>query len=131
MPALAVLQRAEPGAQRAGLARGLGGSQDERPADEPVAFLTDVPEADAVGTGAEGRGEADVAGQVLGAGEALDVPELEHEQDGDERADPGDGPQARDAGIGSPMLVEVDVEGPNLAVQERQQRQTVFANRAG
>jgi hypothetical protein len=101
--ALATLERADPRPQGARAAGGLGGGQDQHPPEETVAFAGNVPGPDVIGAGPDAGGQADVAGEMLGAGEADDVAQLEDEDDGDERTNAGDCGQTLDSGIGPPQ----------------------------
>jgi hypothetical protein len=70
-----LLHRVVPRSQGPGPARGLGGGEDQGPAEEAVAFLTDVAGADPVGAGPDAGSQADVAGDLLSVGKAADVTE--------------------------------------------------------
>src|SRR5262249_10190614 len=123
--------RTKPGAQGPGPTAGLRRRQHQDPAQEPIAFLTDVAGPHPPGAGPDPRRQADIAGDVLGGGEALDVPELEDQDDGDEGTNAGDGPQALHAGIEPPARDEFGIEASDLGIEERQQRPAVFADAAG
>src|SRR5262245_28845854 len=70
-----LFHRMKPGPQRTGPSDGLGRGEDQDPAQPAIAFLGNVPGADPTGTAAHARRQADVAGDPLGAREAVDVPE--------------------------------------------------------
>jgi len=72
-----LFHRMEPGPQRAGPTHRLRGGEDQHPAEQAIAFLTDVSRADAAGASADAWGQADVTGDLLGAREAGDVAQLE------------------------------------------------------
>src|SRR6266508_4326549 len=84
-----LLHRMKPGPQGPALTYGLGRGQDQDTPQQPIAFLRDVAGANPTGTATDVRGQADVAGDPFGAGEARDVPELEDEHNRDEGADAG------------------------------------------
>ena len=63
----AVLQDAEPRPQRTRLPGCLGRGEHQHPAQEAVAFLTDMPAADPVVARAHARGEPDVAFRSIGS----------------------------------------------------------------
>src|SRR5262245_43294317 len=125
-----LLHRVEPRPQGPGPARGLGGGEHQGPAQQAVAFLTDVAGANPVGAGSDAGSQTDVAGDLLRVGKATDVTELEEEHDGDERADAGNRRQPLDSRIGPPLLSEFGVEMPDLAVEESQQGTAVLADPA-
>src|SRR5262249_21920212 len=125
-----LLHRVVPRPQGPGPARGLGGGENQDPAQQAVAFLTDVAGADPVGAGSDAGRQADVAGGLLRVGQAADVAELEEEPDGEEGADAGDRTQPLDSRIRPPLLSEFGVEMPDLAVQDAQQRMAVLADPA-
>lgn len=76
----------KPGAERTGPAYGWRGGPHQAPAQQAIAFLGDVAGADPPRTPTHPRRQADVAGNAFGAREALDVAELEHEDNRDEGA---------------------------------------------
>jgi hypothetical protein len=81
--------------------------QHQDPAQQVIAFLTDVPTAHPVGTRAHARREPDVAGHVFGRREAVDVPELHDQRDRDKRPHPRNRQQTLHAGIVPPPLAQV------------------------
>jgi hypothetical protein len=128
---LPLLEATEPRAQRAGPAHRLRGRDDQRPAQQPVAFLADVARPDPIGTGPHPRRQANVARHVLRAGKARDVRKLEHEQDRDERPEAGNGLQALHPRIAGPAPGELLVRTADLGVQESEQGHRVIADRPG
>src|SRR5215470_4013710 len=118
----------EPGAQGARAAGGLRRGEHEDPAEQAVAFLTDVAGPQAIGAGAHAWGDADVAGHMLGAGEARDVAEFEHEDDGDEGTNARDRGEALHAWIRAPAGDELEVEPADLRVEQRQEGAVVIPN---
>src|SRR5215470_5464339 len=126
--AAAFLDGMEPCAQGAGAADGLRRGEHQDPAQEAVAFLTDVAGPQAIGAGAHAWGDADVAGHMLGAGEARDVAELEDEDEGDEGSHARDRGEALDAGIGAPAGDEFGVEAADLRVEQGQEGAVVVPN---
>src|SRR3989441_6287550 len=125
-----LLHRMKPGPQRTGPTDGLRRGEDQDPAEQAIAFLRDVAGAHPPSTAADARGQADVAGDSFGAGEARDVPELEDEHNRDERADAGDGRQTPHARIRAPARDEVGVESSDLRIEHGQQRPTILADPA-
>ena len=69
------------------------------------------PERTRIRAGADARREPDIAGQVLGTREALDVAEFQHQEDGQERADAGDRQEALHAGLRPPQPDELGCRG--------------------
>src|SRR6266446_3786854 len=125
-----LLHRMKPGPQGPGPPDGLGRGEDQDPPQQPIAFLRDVTGANPTGTATDARGQADVAGDPFGAGEARDVPELEDEHNRDEGADAGDGRQAPHARIRAPARDEVGIEASDLRIECGQQRPTILADPA-
>ncbi len=66
----------------------------------------------------------------LALGEAVDVTQLQPQQDGREGANARKSRQASDSGIRPPAADQLLVPAPDLLVQQGQQRQGVFAKRA-
>src|SRR2546425_4586078 len=125
-----LLHRMKPGPQGPGPPDGLGRGEDQDPPQQPIAFLRDVAGANPPGTATDARGQADVAGDPFGAGEARDVPELKDEHNRDEGADAGDGRQAPHARIRAPARDEVGIEASDLRIECGQQRPTILADPA-
>src|SRR5262245_48988277 len=71
-----LLHGIEPRPQGPGPACGLGGGEDQSPAEQAVAFLTDVTGADPLGARSDAGSQADVVGDLLRVGKAADVTEL-------------------------------------------------------
>src|SRR6266566_8663831 len=123
-----LFHRMEPGPQRAGPTHRLRGGEDQHPAEQAIAFLTDVSRADAAGASADAWGQADVTGDLLGAREAGDVAQLEDEHDRDERADARDRRQPLHAWITAPARAQLAVEAADLGVEQGQQGAAVLAD---
>ena len=68
---------------------------------------------------------------MLRAREAVDVCQLEHHEDGEAGADPGNGHEASHPRIVPPAVDELFVEAPDLLVEQVAQRQAVFPDRGG
>lgn len=75
---LPLLHGLEPPSQRARPARCLGSGHDQGPAEEAIAFFADVPRPDPIRAGADTGRQSHVAGQMLGTGETVDVPQLKN-----------------------------------------------------
>src|SRR5216683_250696 len=88
-----LFHRMEPGPQRAGPTHRLRGGEDQHPAEQAIAFLTDMSRADAAGAGADAWRQADVTGDLLGAREAGDVAQSENGNVDDNGGEPGFGVQ--------------------------------------
>ncbi len=129
--ALALLDGPEPRAQRPWATSRLRRRQGQRPAQEPVPFLADVPKTDVLPRRPHARHEPDVAGHVLGAGEAMDVSQLEHQEDGHEGANARNRHQAAHHRMLPPVGAERLIEVTDLFVQHREQRPAMVADRAG
>lgn len=84
-----------------------------------------------LGSGPDAGYRPDVAGHVLGAGEAVDLAQFEHHKDRHEWADAGDGHQPADPRIVPPPADHLNVETTDLLIQQAQQRPAVFPDRAG
>ena len=123
-----LFHRMEPGPQRAGPTHRLRGGEDQHPAEQAIAFLTDVSRADAAGASADAWCQADVTGDLLGAREAGDVAQLEDEHDRDERADARDRRQPVHAWITAPARAQLAVEAAGLGVEQGQQGAAVLAD---
>src|SRR3989454_7812460 len=127
----ALLHRPEPRSQRTRLPGRLGRGEHQHPAQEAIAFLTDMPAPDPVGTRAHPRGEPDVAGHVFGAREAVDIAQLHDQHDGDEGADAGERHEASHAGILAPALAQVVIQPPDLLIEQGQQSPAVLTDGDG
>jgi hypothetical protein len=79
----------QPCAQRPGPTRRLGSGENEDPAEQRAAFLTDVARPDPIGARPDARSQPDVARDLLGVRKAVNVTKLENEHDGDEGPMPG------------------------------------------
>jgi hypothetical protein len=116
----------EPCAQRPGPTRRLGSGENEDPAEQRAAFLTDVARPDPIGARPDARSQPDVARDLLGVRKAVNVTKLENEHDGDEGPDAGDRTQPLYAPIATPPLCDLDVELTNVGVQKAEQRNSVL-----
>src|SRR6266436_5546456 len=74
--------------------------------------------------------KAHVAGEVLGAREALDLPQLEDQEDGREGADSWNRLEAPHSGIVPPALDELVIQAADLLIEDPKQREAVLPNRA-
>src|SRR5207245_11762446 len=123
-----LFHRMEAGPQRAGPTHRLRGGEYQHPAEQAIAFLTDVSRADAAGASADAWCQADVTGDLLGAREAGDVAQLEDQHDRDERADARDRRQPVHAWITAPARAQLAVEAADLGVEQGQQGAAVLAD---
>src|SRR5215468_3761935 len=121
----------KPGAERTRSTDRLRGRQDQDPAQQAIAFFADVAGANAPGAGSHARRQPHVAGDLLGVREALDVAELEDEDDRDEGPDARDRHQALHARIGTPERDQLGVEPADLRIQRRQQARAILADPMG
>src|SRR5260370_38200104 len=62
-----LFHRMEPGPQRAGPTHRLRGGEDQHPAGQAIAFLTDMSRADAAGAGADALGQDAAQSRTSGA----------------------------------------------------------------
>ncbi len=101
---LPLLDHAEPRAQWAWAACRLCRGQDQCPAQQPVPFLADVPQADCRRRGSHARGQSQVAGHMLGAGKAPNLSQLQDQQDRHKRTNARNSDQATHPGIVAPAM---------------------------
>ena len=129
--AAALFYGVKPRPEWARTAHRLSRGQDQYPAHEPIAFFADVAGPHPAGAGAHARGQPDVAGQALGVREAVNVADLEHEDDGDEGPDAGNGQQPLHPRIAPPAHDHLGIQAADLRVEHGEQRSAVLADATG
>ena len=117
VPTPPLLHGVEPRPQWSGAADRLRGRQHQYPTQQTIAFLRDAAAPDPIATGADPRGQADVAGHLFGVGKAGDVAQFEDQHRGNEGADAGNRAQPPHARIVAPPLGDLAIQLADVRIE--------------